>query len=237
MESYLIWALQATMLASMTGAFSFVDRAFRDGGYTRPYYAVHVLHNLLMMGVTVTDVWWSFTHVNDALTIPVNWFAALLCFALHFYHIKDYWRSFHSDDWLHHSLMIGIALPLGLMVPAGSLLGLNLFFTTGLPGAISYAVMFAERNGWIQRATEKRWSVIANVWLRSPGCAAHAALATAVLLSCPTATWGQQLAGGLIAALTYWNGQYFMQQAVEAAVRARLNIVHPMHTNTRITHE
>lgn len=214
-----IWLFRLTLLAAMTQGFSFLDKQLSTRGYTRPYYAVHVIHNLLMIGITWSDVWWTFTRFSAVLDLPANWLAALLCFALHFYHIKDYWRVFYFDDWLHHGLMIGIALPLGLAVPAGSLLGMNLFFTTGLPGAIVYAAMFAERNGWIVRATEKKWSVWSNVWLRSPGCAAHAALTAATIGSVQTMTVATATAG-LVAALTYWNGQYFMQQAVVAAARS-----------------
>jgi hypothetical protein len=207
------------MLGGAMTAFSRLDRWIAGAGYHKPYYAVHVVHNAAIVAMTLPDLVRCFGSLSMVTWYQPCHFAALLCYALHFYHIKDYWRSFHPDDWLHHGLMIGVALPLSLFVDSGALLGMNLFFTTGLPGGISYALLFAERNGWIERVTEKAINVPVHVWLRAPGCTAHAALTTATMLSSHSATSWQKAIGLLIAGLTYWNGQYFMQQVVAAASR------------------
>jgi hypothetical protein len=214
--------LTVTMLGAAMEGFSQLDRWLATSGYRKPYYAVHVVHNAAIVALTLPDLIRCFWSLDYVTLYSPNHFAALLCYALHFYHIKDYWRSFHPDDWLHHGLMIGVALPLSLFVDSGALLGMNLFFTTGLPGGISYALLFAERNGWIDKATEKAYNVPVHVWLRAPGCTAHAALTTSTLLSSHTVTGWQKAIGLLIAGLTYWNGQYFMQQVVTAASRQQL---------------
>jgi hypothetical protein len=207
----------------MTGLFAAVDKGITALGLQRPYYAVHVLHNAAMVALTASDVRDSFTRICDIHTLPVNWPAIWLCFALHFYHLWLYWRSLRFDDWLHHGLMIGVALPLGCVIGgAGPLVGFSLFFTTGLPGGIGYAALWLERNGCLRRATEKRIGRWVNVWLRAPGCVAHATLTTAVMLSSAYTMFDWQLVGGLLtAALTGWNGLYFMEQAV--ASHAALN--------------
>jgi hypothetical protein len=121
------------------------------------------------------------------------------------------------DDWLHHGLMVAVALPIGSSVAAGALMGANLFFTTGLPGGISYALMFAEKNGWITRATNKRYNVPVHVWIRSSGCTAIAALIMATAWSADASFW-HRMAATATAALTYWNGQYFMQQVIVSSL-------------------
>ena len=213
--------LTVTMLGAAMEGFSQLDRWLATSGYRKPYYAVHVVHNAAIVALTLPDLIRCFWSLDYVTLYSTNHFAALLCYALHFYHIKDYWRSFHPDDWLHHGLMIGVALPLSLFVDSGALLGMNLFFTTGLPGGISYALLFAERNGWIDKATEKAINVPVHVWMRAPGCTAHAALTTATMLSSHSVSGWQKAIGLLIAGLTYWNGQYFMQQVVAAAERQR----------------
>jgi hypothetical protein len=205
------------LIALATKGFSMLDKWIAGAGYRRPYYAVHVIHNAMIVASTLPSVYRSFTDIYDVFSHPPAAFATIICFALHFYHIIDYWPSLRFDDWLHHGLMIGVALPLGCIVPAGSLLGMNLFFTTGLPGGLSYALLFAERNGWITREQEKEINVPIHVWIRAPGCTANAALIAATSLSHPHSS--HVAAGILIAALTYWNGQYFMRQVVEAAAR------------------
>jgi hypothetical protein len=124
-----------------TYVFHLLDHVITRYGYQRPYYAVHALHNVGIVGLTVFDLHRSFAHLHNATEYPVNWWAIYLCVALHAYHIIDYLPSLRFDDWLHHGLMIGVAIPLGLNAPAGALFGANLFFTTGLPGLISYSLL------------------------------------------------------------------------------------------------
>lgn len=209
------------MLGAALEGFSFLDKQITKRGFAKPYYAVHVVHNLAIVALTAGDMMQSFVSPIVTYTTP-NWPAILLCFALHFYHIRDYYATLHRDDWLHHGLMIGVALPLSLLVEPTPLTGMNLFFTTGLPGAINYAALFAERNGWLTRSQEKAINVPVNVWLRAPGCVANATLIVVAGLS-GTGGYQQQLIAFLIAALTAWNGLYFMQQVVIASQRARIN--------------
>ncbi len=190
--------------------FAATDRALTHAGFQGVYYAVHSLHNLVMVYLTWEDLLAVFTNLSALGDVNVNTNAAAICFALHFYHIALYASKFRFDDWLHHILMIFIALPIGLSMPVTPLLGYSLFFTTGLPGMIDYALLFGVRNGWVDRLTEKQINGALNVWIRSPGCASHAAFTVAYIIS----NSGPQIAL-LAPTLTYWNGQYFMRQIVE----------------------
>jgi hypothetical protein len=194
--------------------FCGLDHAFAFFGLEGIYYAVHSIHNAAVVYVTCEEVWKTFTDFGNAILASNNYTALELVFALHFYHVAYYWRKFRYDDWLHHILMIGIALPIGGLVPAGTLLGFSLFFTTGLPGGIDYVVLFAQRNGWVGRETQKRLNTFLNVWIRSPGCVANAAytLAYLSLMNSPFRLYW--IAGLITATLNYWNGQYFMRQVV-----------------------
>jgi hypothetical protein len=117
--------------------------------------------------------------------------------------------------------MIGVAIPVGLAASTTTLMGYSLFFSTGLPGGVSYLALFLQRNGWLNRLTEKRINTAMNVWIRSPGCASHAAFVIAWALSGSLDFWGRIWAA-LPAALMYWNGQYFMQQAVADLTRRKI---------------
>ena len=208
--------LQRLAIISLWASFFHgVDRWLTQRGFRKPYYAVHVLHNAIMVALTARDVWASVSDITRAVYYPLNWSAVLMCYGLHIYHTVAYWSTLHRDDVLHHVLMIGVAMPIGSSVQAGALMGMNLFFTTGLPGGINYALLFAERNGWITRATEKTINARVHEWLRGPGCIAHATLAAATSWSQAPTLVGQ-LAGTLIAALTAWNGIYFAGQVIRA---------------------
>jgi hypothetical protein len=222
-------------IAALTVTFAALDRAITALRLQRPYYAVHVIHNLAVTALTAPDLITSVTRLPESQSLPINWEAVYLVNALHIYHSILYWRTFRFDDWLHHILMIGVALPLGCLVPAGPLMGFSLFFTTGLPGAIGYAALWAERNGWLSRLWEKRISQTVNVWVRAPGCVAQGALTLAVTLSSPLSpTYSFLWWVGLIeVALNVWNGLYFMEQVVVASTTTRIREAAPAGANNR----
>jgi len=179
------------------------------------YYFIHSVHNAAIVYLTSNEVVSTITNFKNIASMPKNELALEFVFALHFYHIALYWRKFRYDDWLHHALMIGIALPIGTLTDSKSLLGYSLFFTTGLPGGIDYFMLFLVRNGWLRRETEKRINSALNVWIRSPGCVSHAGL-TFVLVFMTMPLYSLQWFGGILCGLlTFWNGQYFMRQVVE----------------------
>ena len=186
-----------------------------------PYYLVHSMHNALIVYYTYPDVINTYMRFNTIHTFPTNMNAICLCFALHFYHCILYWKKFRFDDWLHHGLMIGIALPIALIYEAHTLAGYSLFFTTGLPGGIDYALLFCVRNGYMNRNTEKKVNEWMNTWIRAPGCISHA---TATLLYVSMHRAQESLWAIIImclpAILVAWNGQYFMRQVIrDAAVQ------------------
>lgn len=205
--------LHAAWVAAFFAFFYGTDRAFTACGLQGVYYALHALHNAAIVRITGHEVWLALTDFNTAVVAPQNFRALQLVFALHIYHIAAYWRKFRTDDWLHHALMIGIALPIGGLADSGALLGYSLFFATGLPGGIDYALLFMNRNGWLKRETEKRVNTWLNVWIRSPGTISLAAL-TAVRISSAVPYTPLWWSGIVTALLNYWNGQYFMQQVV-----------------------
>lgn len=179
------------------------------------YYLLHSVHNGIIVYLTGEEVFYSLTNFNYVLTGNKNLLALEYVFALHLYHLALYWRNFRLDDWLHHILMIGIALPIGWIAESRSLLGYSLFFTTGLPGGIDYILLFLCRNNLLNKRYEKRINSWLNTWIRSPGCISHATL-TLVLVSVTCVRFSLDWWLGIIAAsLTFWNGQYFMRQIVE----------------------
>ena len=199
--------------------FYAADWALTAAGVASPYYLLHALHNACIVALTWPDVVATVTDFHGLVAYPANVGAAALVTGLHVYHIVKYRAALRYDDWLHHALMIGVCIPAGLAFTSTPLMGYALFFTTGLPGGISYAALFLQRNGWLGRLTEKRVNTTMNVWIRAPGCASLAAYVMAYTLSGETSEAWSIALSSLAAALVAWNGQYFMQQAVADLAR------------------
>jgi len=207
-------------IIQITLCFSLIDRVLTHYKVQGVYYLLHALHNGLIVAATWPDVVHTLTDIQHLSHYSTNWLAIQLCCALHVYHTALYWRTFRFDDWLHHGLMIGIALPLSSYFETHSLLGMTLFFTTGLPGGIDYTMLALGKNGYMDRMTEKRINAFLNVWIRSPGCVAVAVLGYAHA-SPEGSTW-QALANSVSGLLTFWNGQYFMRQVVENNITLKI---------------
>jgi len=197
--------------------FSVMDVVFTHAGLYGTYYGVHALHNALIVTATAPEVWMTLTNFPAAIAAETNYYAIQLCVALHVYHIIMYFSKLRCDDWLHHGLMIGVALPIGAMLNGGTLLGYSLFFTTGLPGGIDYVLLFLTRNRCVSRRFEKRVNADINVWIRSPGCVSLAAFVCVSNAYNPQLTTLGMMGALTTAVLNYWNGQYFMRQVVENA--------------------
>ncbi len=213
MESYAVFS--AALLS-----FTLLDRLLHKINLEGIYYFIHALHNAFIVYLTLPDVQKTITNFSDLALYQPNTNAIALCFALHIYHILCYRVKLRFDDWLHHGLMIGVALPIGALLPSSTLVGYSLFFSTGLPGGIDYALLFLVRNNWISRLTEKRINRFLNVWIRAPGCSSHAAYTVAYCFQMSEGVYEKTFWFSLIpAGLMYWNGQYFMNQVVTDYVK------------------
>lgn len=210
----MLWEL--TNISIIFSTFCLLDKIITH--YTRlngTYYLIHSFHNGVIVYLTGQEVVNSLFDFNSIFLSQKNMLALECVFALHFYHLVLYWPKFRLDDWLHHILMIGIALPIGWIIDSKALLGYSLFFTTGLPGGIDYLLLFLTRNDLVDRLVEKRINAWLNTWIRSPGCISQAALSLAYI-SITYVRFSSNWWYGIIAAiLTFWNGQYFMRQIVE----------------------
>ena len=218
---FLLWSM--LNIAGLTTLFCGMDSIFTKFGFEGVYYLLHSIHNGAIVYYTWPDVALALTDFSKAGSIDPNYPALELVFALHIYHIVYYWRKFRFDDWLHHVLMVGIALPIGGLLRSGALLGYSLFFTTGLPGGLDYGMLFLVRNGLMARETEKKANAWLSTWIRSPGCSSHAALTLAFLSMSGMVQWSPFWCGAILtAALNYWNGQYFAAQVIYNAGQLHL---------------
>lgn len=195
------------------------------------YYLIHSVHNGIVVYLTMGEVFNSVFDFNSIANSEKNLLALSYVFALHLYHIAIYKTKFRYDDWLHHILMIGVALPIGWYVDSKSLLGYSLFFTTGLPGGIDYILLFLVRNNWLDKNIEKEINSTLNIWIRSPGCISHAILTLAYTSTQNSVSFFDWFLSFVVACLTFWNGQYFMRQVVENNVLIKSNLLQNNNSN------
>jgi hypothetical protein len=171
----------------LTQFFRDLDLILADHGLVKQYYLIHTLSNLAIVGLTAPDVVTAFSMQIRS----INWPAITLCYALHAYRIINHVNIFTDDDW---------RMVAGTTISSGPLVGCNLFFT-GLPGAITSGLLFAEHNNLILNSTTKKWTARTNLWIFVPGCVATATLAKGII-------------GLLFAVATAINALYFAEKSI-----------------------
>lgn len=186
---------------------------FLNKYYKNNYYLLHFISNTIITYYTIDDVICTYTNFDHALNIEINYIPTIITYSLHSYHIINYYNKLALDDWLHHILMCGIALPIGNFINSGTMLNHSLFFLTGIPGGINYLLLFLNRNDYIHRFTQKKINYYLNLWIRAPGCISHSAL-TIILAYRNKKIIYEFILIMCTAFLTFWNGMYFMDQVV-----------------------
>jgi len=180
------------------------------------YYLIHFINNLFITFYTYPNVIDSFVDLFNYANYVTNPQTVIITVALHLYHVIVYFKKLRFDDWLHHILMIAIVIPISVSMNVGCLLGLGLFFITGLPGGIDYLLLFLVRNKIIDKLLEKKINTYLNIWIRCPGCIIHSTMSTMVLLRiAPKLSYLSLLGCFSCMAIIFWNGIYFMNQVVQ----------------------
>jgi hypothetical protein len=201
------------LIGLLISAFIITDIVMTRYSIEGRYYFNHFVGNMLISYNTFNCLCNCYVQSiicnNDMINV-----ACCITYSLHLYHILWYYNKLRKDDWLHHILMVGIALPLSNMVNKNfNIIGHTLFFTTGLPGGIDYILLFLVRNNIIDKMIEKNINRYINVWLRCPGCIAAATLilVESNKYSLPIS---EQISCYIVIGSIYWNGIYFMNQVV-----------------------
>jgi hypothetical protein len=195
--------------------FSIFDYFLTKYNVKGTYYFNHFLANLMVIYYTLPQIFLCYFDFNNAILIPTNYSAIEYIFSIHYYHILYYFYKLRFDDWLHHILMIFVALPLSLQTNSGAILSHSVFFLTGLPGCIDYFLLFLNRNNLIDKSLEKKVNNYLNLWIRCPGCISSSTLIFQNLgKSLQEQQYLQSFYICLIGAIIYWNGIYFMEQVV-----------------------
>ena len=180
------------------------------------YYLIHFINNLFITFYTYPNVIQSFIDLFNYTNYVTNPQTIIITVALHLYHVIVYFKKLRFDDWLHHILMIVIVIPIAVGLNPGCLLGLGLFFITGLPGGIDYLLLFLVRNKIIDKLLEKKINTYLNIWIRCPGCIIHSTMSTMILIRIAGKVSYLNLFGGICCvSIIFWNGIYFMNQVVQ----------------------
>ena len=176
------------------------------------WFFIHSFTNLLICNLARRDVYDCIIN-PDSISLRPSYNGHLAIWTAimsHIYHVVVFSRKLTFQDWLHHSLMVGISGTVTVISPF-KLAVLGLWFMSGLPGFIDYFNLWCVKMGWINSLTQKRIYTHITTYLRSPGCLYSCFLGMEYLKT-PRMTM-KYFTMMINVALTFWNGQYYSRLA------------------------
>jgi len=140
----------------------------------------------------------------------------ILC-GLHTYHLTANYKKINNDELFHHTLSyVFWILSEYFNHP---FYFINLICMSGLPGGITYLLLFLQKNNIIQSITEKRTSMYVNYWIRGPGCIIYSTLlgSRIILLNLSGTPYYLSM---FIAFFSFVNGVHFTTTITESYYRS-----------------
>lgn len=185
------------------------------------WFFIHALANAIVCIFGWGDVVSAATRPLCALASPtLSWVPSYAAGAVHLFHLVVYWFHLRQEDIVHH-LVFGVLLSiLNFSYAWGRATNHLLFFITGLPGGLTYALLVLVKLGKLKPLREKGWTAHLNTWVRAPGLMWFVSVLAANLAHgfyfVPSWTvWA-------CIALAFANGTYYGKQALENYVQRRV---------------
>lgn len=197
--------------AARTQTLSFRTRSDRPRVCDR--FALHSLVNFGICLAGLRDVLSvAITPLCALSGAPIAWTPSHLACSVHLHHLVAF-TTLRFEDIFHHLVFVGGLALFNYSLNWGPITNFLIFFMTGLPGGIDYAILTGVKLGRVARLTEKRYNAQINTWLRIPGLMATAA----VMWICSAHGRVFEVPPlGVVAviALTLANGLYYGEQAI-----------------------
>ena len=156
---------------------------------------------------------------NPLNVIPVSNELSINIVLFHIYHCICYWEDIKLDEKIHHILMVFILNPI-LWLNYVNICDFAMFFMTGLPGGITYLMLFLKNMNIIKSITEKHISMHLNLWIRAPGCIITAYIIYLNYINNTIITNNFMCRCGIYLGIfgSIWNGMYFTKSIITSYV-------------------
>lgn len=94
--------------------------------------------------------------------------------SLHTYHLYNCYDSIKWDEILHH--VVTYVFWLIVQYLSHPIYYVGLIWMSGVPGGLTYLMLFMQKHNIINSLNEKYYSMLLNFWIRCPGCVIYATL-------------------------------------------------------------
>jgi hypothetical protein len=157
----------------------FITKKFGYDDSTQ-YFILHFIHNMIITTIVAP---YCFTMVSDPVGVDNDYqeyknnyeYLFPMISGLHTFHILKSYKKIQLDEMAHHIITYSFAII--NYVLSHPFYYSYLIIVTGIPGGITYLLLFLQKLKYIDLLTEKKISYILNVWIRAPFTVVWATLA------------------------------------------------------------
>jgi hypothetical protein len=144
------------------------------------YFILHFIHNIIITLIVIPYCLTMFSDPiginNDYLSYKNNYeFLFPMISGLHTFHLLKSYKKIQLDEIVHHIITYSFTAINHIL--SHPFYYSYLIIVSGIPGGITYLLLFLQKLGIIQSITEKKISYLLNVWFRAPFTVAWATLA------------------------------------------------------------
>jgi hypothetical protein len=176
------------------------------------WFILHTIANVFVVKYVWADFFSLLQNPIAAFNRTPQYNGLNITVALHFYH-AIFFKNLPIIDWVHHILMISIAIasyfcPPAVIIAANGLL----FFLNGLPGGLDYFLLTLVKYDIIKPIKEKELNSYLNIWIRSPGVIIGTY--NMYLTSVYTRYNPYLITKIIVMCILVWNAQYFTYRVI-----------------------
>lgn len=171
------------------------------------WYRLHTITNVVITYLTIPDFGALLLDPTTGSQPAYSEWPPHIGLALHLYHAAAY--PMRPKDWFHHGVFVFGCGPLCYLAHCRAM-SLYYLFCTGLPGALDYAALSLQTQGWCSRRTRRRFVGYNNAYFRMPGTAICAFLVASTFMQT------RFLPLALLACMAYLNGCFYGLAAIHA---------------------
>jgi len=184
------------------------------------YFLLHFLVNMYIVHLVWRDALETIWNPLDFKVAEI--YPSFIAVLFHTYHLLFY-NDIQRDEKLHHLVNVYVTSPL-IWFNYNKVCNFALSIMMGLPGGITYGLLFLKDINAINPITEKNISASLNLWIRCPGAICVAGVIYIQMIYRTDIFNGLCFITGIVSIVgTYWNGIYFMQTIVESRVKCTIH--------------
>ena len=165
-------------LGSFFGCYVLKSTFMKSYSFNTAYFMLHFIINCIIVSMCLPYFLTLFTDPNGIHSEYEEYSYIRYTFpiinGLHTYHLYNCYKDINYDEIIHHLITYVFWILLSYLHHPIYFVGL--IWSSGVPGGITYLMLFLQKFNKISIIKEKYYSMMINFWIRCPGCIIYSTL-------------------------------------------------------------